>query len=249
MTLLQVDRYAHLDSPLHRLDPRAKLAGFLVGVATIASASRDSLGPYPWFYMVILVLILASRVPKRHFARRCLFGAPFILMAAALPWISFALERYRLPEANTQTLSSALIIALKAFAAILLLALLTATTRIAHLLWAMRRVRAPEALNSLAALMQRYSFLLVDEWARTTRARRSRSAGRLRLKRTDVYGKQLALIFLRSWDRAERIHWAMLSRGFNGAMPVLERFRFGPADLGFLLLMSATWLSVRFLAA
>ena len=248
MTLLQIDRYAHLSSPLHRLDPRAKLAGFLVGVVAVASASRGSLGPYPWFYAVILALILLSRVPKRYFLRRCLFASPFILMAAALPWISYALERYHLPETNSETLSPALIIALKAFAAILLLALLTATTRVAHLLWALRRLHAPEVLNTLASLMQRYSFLLMDEWARTTRARQSRSAGGLRLKRTEVYGKQLAMIFLRSWDRAGRVHWAMLSRGFNGAIPVLERFRFGPGDLAFLLLLSAAWLSVRFLA-
>jgi len=249
MTLLQLDRYAHLNSPLHRLDPRAKLVGFLVGVVAIASASPRSLGPYPWFYAVVLILILASRAPKAYFLRRCLFAAPFILMAAALPWVSFALERYRLPEANAATLSPALILALKAFAAILLLALLTATTRVAHLLWALRRLHAPEVLNTLASLMQRYSFLLMDEWARTTRARQSRSAGGLRLRRTEVYGKQFAMIFLRSWDRAERIHWAMLSRGFNGVIPVLERFRFAPADLAFLLLLSAAWLGTRFLAA
>lgn len=246
MTVLHLDRWADIDSPLHKLDPRAKVLATLAAVVTISSAPSGSLTPFTWFYALIALLVGLSRVPPDWLLRRCLLASPFILMAAALPAFSLWLEGARLQPSAASIAVRAAVIALKAYAAVILLALLVATTRFSHLLWALRALRAPEVLHVMAGLMHRYAYVLADEWRRTNMARDSRAGATLSgRRRLQIFSQQIATIFLRGWDRATRIHWAMLSRGFTGAMPVLASFRFGLADWLFLLMLASACVSIR----
>jgi hypothetical protein len=76
--------------------------------------------------------------------------------------------------------------------------------------------------------MYRYTSLLSEEHARLERARESRTVRPLGRQIFAVYGRQLAMLIVRSWDRADRVHAAMLSRGFDGGWPTMQwrRFRF-----------------------
>ncbi len=234
MTSFEVDLHAGIDSPLHKLDPRAKIVALTAAVVAVSSTPATGLPAFPWYYSLIALLVGLSRIPPGWLLLRCLITSPFILMAAGLPAFSLWVEGSLAPAMALEVSTRAATIALKAYAAIILLALLVATTRFSHLLWSLRALRVPEILPVMAGLMQRYIWVLLDEWRRTTMARVSRAGASVRgRRRLEVFSHQLATIFLRGWDRATRIHWAMLSRGFTGSMPVLVRFRFGLTDAAF----------------
>jgi cobalt/nickel transport system permease protein len=106
-------------------------------------------------------------------------------------------------------------------------------------------LRVPEALGQIVVLMYRQLYILLDEWRRATQARECRSAGRLNLSRTSIYGKQLGVIFLRSWDRADRVHAAMMVRGFDGRLPLRGPHRLTARDFAGLSLTLAIFLVIR----
>lgn len=237
-----LDRDAGIDSPLHRLDPRTKLLLFFSAVVTVASEPAGELAAFPFYFGAIAVLALVSRVPPGRLASRCLAAAPFLLMAALLPWTAMALGG---PQGGPDPADFGASVLLRGLASILLLVLLTSTSAFHHLLWALRKLRAPEALGQIVTLMYRQLFILLDEWRRAAQARECRSAGKLNLSPLSVYGKQLGVIFLRSWDRADRVHAAMLVRGFEGRLPIEAAHRIGLADAAALVLSLAVFLAIR----
>jgi cobalt/nickel transport system permease protein len=100
-------------------------------------------------------------------------------------------------------------------------------------------------LTTVAAFMYRYAFILGDEVIRTSRARSSRTPGRLRAGRIGTYGGQAAMVFLRGWHRSLRVYQAMQSRGFTGALPGPPALRAGWTDLLFLVAVTGAFALVR----
>jgi cobalt/nickel transport system permease protein len=237
-----LDRDSGIDSPLHRLDPRTKLLLFFLSVVIVASEPAGELAAFPYYFAFIAALAAVSRVPASRLASRCLAAAPFLLLAALLPWTAFALGDATDPAGAARFGISVL---LRGFASILLLTLLTSTSAFHHLLWGLRKLRAPEALGQIVTHMYRQLFILMDEWRRAGQARECRSAGRLHLARTSIYGKQLGVIFLRSWDRADRVHAAMMVRGFDGKLPLSDPHHMEAGDFAALAATLAVFLAIR----
>jgi cobalt/nickel transport system permease protein len=230
-----LDRYTGLDSFIHSLDARSKLIGFTIPILLIASTPRHEIRPYPFYFALIACLLIVSRVPVAHVLWRCAVASPFILMTSAV----------LLAARGSDAALPALSIALKAYASVALMTVLAATTKFHDLLRAMRSLGAPEALALISNLMIRYIFLLQEEYRRMERARRSRTVSESRIGYT-LYGRQFALLFIRSWDRAERVHSAMLARGFDGSIAAGEDRRLRAADFAFALATCTLFLIVRF---
>ena len=251
-----IDRYSHLDSVLHRRDPRAKIVAVLIAVVAIASTPQQNLHGFPYFYSLIGVLVVVSRIPARFIASRCALASPFIVMAALLPFLSLWMERGlgSVEAPSTSLLADpragplAASVLLKAYAAIVLLTLLTSTSRFDQLLWALRRLRAPEILNVIATLMYRYVFILLEEWRRASRARAVRTPRGIEVGRIGLFGKQIGQVFLRGWERAERVQAAMTVRGFTGQLPVRHIGSFRAADAIFVGVLVLSFVSIRVFA-
>jgi cobalt/nickel transport system permease protein len=112
-----------------------------------------------------------------------------------------------------------------------ILAILVETTATTSLIGAIRKLGAPHSVNLVASLMLRYIAMLNEEFGRMSRARLARAGGPLSgVALFEVHGNQVGLLLIRSWERAERIHRAMLSRGFDGTMPDLNESRFAARD-------------------
>ena len=230
------------DSPLTGLDPRTKLLLFFSAVLVVASEPAGELAPFPYYYAAVAALALVARVPPSRVLKRCLAATPFLLMAAALPWTAAALGE---TAGGLDPARFGASVLLRGFAAIVLLVLLTSTSAFHRLLWGLRKLHIPEALSQIVTLMYRQLFILADEWRRAAQARECRSAGRLNVSPVSVYGKQLGVIFLRSWDRADRVHAAMLVRGFDGRLPLSEPSRIAGVDIAALALTLAVFLFIR----
>jgi len=217
-----------------QLDPRTRILTVLGAIVVVASTPNTTLGPFAGYGPLALLLVSTGRAPGYYLVTRCLAVAPFVLLAAGL----LVFQAGPVPAAS---------VALKGFTAAFLLAFLTFTTPLSDLLWGLRHLKAPESLNLILGMMYRYTSLLSEEYSRLERARDSRTTRPLGRHRFAIYGRQFGTLILRSWDRAERVHAAMLSRGFTGAWPVTRQRHFSPRDAGFLLLVCALFFAARWL--
>ena len=216
-----------------KLDARAKLLAALLAVVVISTSP-----PAAWLVAasqlaLALILALVSGAPWKKLAGRLILGIPFVLMAAALLFLTTGWDR-------------GLTVVLKGTAALVVLAALTLTTEIAELVWAIRKLGAPKSVNLIASMMLRYIEMLAEEFARMSRARAARCGGPLAgVALFQVHGNQTGLLLVRSWERAERIHSAMLSRGFTGEMPETKAHHFGAAAWAVTLAIPLAFLAIR----
>lgn len=124
-------------------------------------------------------------------------------------------------------------ILVKAWLSVLSLVLLISTTSITGLLDGLERMRMPRVLIMILSFMYRYIFILVDEVMRMKQARDSRSFGGGRLWQIRTIGRMTGTLFIRSYERGERVYTAMLARGFDGHSRVLNRLHLKSADVYF----------------
>lgn len=212
MTRGFLDRRPLADSVLRRTDARWKLLFCVAAAMVIASEPRGELLPFVWYWPLILVLGFAGRVHAGSWARRCAAALPFLALAAVLP---FAVD---VPGLGSTDWAASIV--LRGTAAVALLALLVETTEFGELIAALQRFRLPGVWITALALAFRYLFLLGDEWRRSNEARACRAPALEGLALTKVMAGQLGLVFVRAWERGERVHGAMLARGFDGRWPL-----------------------------
>jgi len=224
-----------------------KLISAFAGIVIIVTEPLDgNLVPFALYSGIVLFIVGLTRIPISYICKRCLIVLPFILMAALFYPLSVIMDGKDMSSGNLHLfLIPGTIIFSKAILAVLLLIILTSTERFHYLLLAMRKLKMPKISGAMSAVLYRYIFLLVDDALNTSRARESRTPGRLKVNRTKVYGNQVATIFIRSWDRSEIIYKSMLSRGFSGEYPGMQKLDMKPADVILSASFIALLLSVR----
>lgn len=240
MSFAFADPYHHQATVVHRLDPRVKLIVALTFIVSVNLVPPGRWWSYLAFGLVILIISCISRLGPIYAARKSLFATPFILAAFSIPFttqgsaiLTVPLLGWVMTDAGLQLLFSIL---LRFWLAVQIAVLLAAVTRIPDLLWALRTLHVPVVLVSVIAVMYRYLLVLGNEAARMLRARTARSC-RAKGKRSPslvwrgkVTGAMIGCLFLRAVARSDRIHQAMLSRGYDGSPRFLTAFRMGPPD-------------------
>jgi cobalt/nickel transport system permease protein len=244
MTTQLLDRYIEGASPVHRLDARVKL---VLAVAFILSASLLPVGS--WLALLALTAlcwaaILASGVGLGRMLRRSLLALPFLAVAVTIifsapgrPVFSIPLGFATLTASDAGLLRFATIV-WKSWISVQTGLLLTATTHFLEVLRALRALHLPKIMVAILSFMYRYLFILVDEAQRLLRARECRSAAREAgrsggslLWRARVTGQLVGTLFLRSFERSERIYVAMLSRGYAGELRSMRAAKLRRGDL------------------
>jgi cobalt/nickel transport system permease protein len=234
-----LDPYCQGASPVHRLDPRLKL---LATLAFVLAATSTPPGAWPAFALLAalaLAAIIAARLPLAKALKRSAIALPFASMAAvslpftqggAVVW-SWPIFRWNLTVTDQGLLLFAAVVA-KAWLSVTVSGLLVATTSFPDLLKAMRSLHVPVVLTATISFMYRYLFVLVDEAMRLQTARQARSAGsgRTAAWRARVLGGMIGSLFIRSYERSERIYAAMLSRGFGGEVRSLTQLTWQARD-------------------
>ena len=217
-----IDRYAALDSPLHLLDPRTKIVGFVALITTVLLVPGAKTGILFGFFFMAAVLLGVSQVPLQFVVARTLVLLPFIVLAGL--GARWGMEPSRLGAFLTRSILS-----------LLLLILLTNTTRFSELLRGLRKLGCPRILALNLGFLYRYLFVLTDE---VMRMRQARDCRRLRrappVRELQLLGSMLGTVLVRSFERGDRMYQAMLARSFAGEFRVLDQRRFGWQDLAFL---------------
>lgn len=198
---------------------------FIVAISLLPVGAFLALG-LGWF-VVVGAAGLAHVGPLQP-ARRAFLAAPFLLAALPLvftrpedPLGSFAFGPVTLTVSG-EGLRMFSTIALKSWISVQAALLLAFTTPFHDLVDGLRQLRLPRIMVAIISFMYRYLSVLSDEATRMARARASRSAnpdgrgGGSIAWRARVTGSMVGSLFLRSYERSERIYAAMQSRGFEG---------------------------------
>ncbi|HVP67931.1 MAG TPA: cobalt ECF transporter T component CbiQ [Anaeromyxobacteraceae bacterium] len=241
----RLDELASASTPAGRIDPRAKLvttAAFLLTVASFGRFEVSALLPLLAYPIALLAL---GDVPLRPILWRMALVAPFAVLVGALDPI---LDRRPLVSLGPVALTAGWV----AFGSILLrfalsvsaALLLVATTGLDAVAAALAWFRIPQVLVVQLLFLYRYLFVLSEEVARVLRAHALRSPSRPR-PRIGVAGTLLGQVLLRTLDRAQRIHTAMLCRGFDGDVRFRRPLQASPVDATFVLGWCAFFLASR----
>ena len=211
MTHYFIDQYSDLDSPVHRLSPGVKVAFALVALPVLLSLTPcHSVWAYPTYFVFLSAMVFLSRIPLRFLAKRTLVILPFLAMICALNLVA--------AKAGLRQFGLTMVRSLLSLWTILLV---VSSTRFYRILGTLRKWRVPVLLVFLLSFAYRYFFVLADEFHGLKRALKLRSFRGSKMEFFGVLSRVTGLLFVRSYERAERIYYAMAMRGFDGDLGML----------------------------
>ena len=223
---LDIDRYSHLESPIHQWDPRVKIASLLFLVIMIALLNTLPLAILA--LVAAITLVKLSNIPKEFIFSGIkwvvLFLIPFLIImpltypgeADVFSWAGFRL---------------ALLIVVKAVAIVLTSYIMFTSARFVDSMTALKHLKCPAVFVQMLLFTYRYIFVFIDEMRRMDTAMKARGF----IKKADSYtlkvlGNFVGTLLIRSFERTERIYKAMLSKGYQGEFHSMQTFSIVPTD-------------------
>lgn len=241
----RLDRLGSADSPVHRIDPRAKVLVTLVFLVCVVSFGKyEILGMLP-FVLFPIVMVAEGDLPVGFLLRKLVAVAPFAVMVGVFNPL---LDRGAVATVGGVAIGGGWVsfasILLRFFLTTIAALILIATTSFPGVCAGLQRLGMPDVLVGQLLFLYRYLFVLGEETMRMARARALRSFGG-RGMGMRVYGQILGHLLLRTYARAQRVYRAMLSRGFDGRVRVLRELRFTVRDAAFAAGWSAAFVVFR----
>ncbi|HVM26107.1 MAG TPA: cobalt ECF transporter T component CbiQ [Mycobacteriales bacterium] len=213
-------------SLLHRLPPECKLLAVFAFVLLVVATPREQFWAFGVFALVLVAVARVGRVPLGLLARRLVIEVPFVLFAVLLPFVA---RGERVDVLGLSLSESGLLAAFNILAKATLGAtatiLLATTTDVRGLLRGLERLRLPRSFVAILSFMVRYADVVAGEMQRMRIARASRGYDPKHLLQARALAASAGALFLRAYERGERVYLAMVSRGWSGAMPVLDERR------------------------
>ena len=229
----RMDELGRMDTPVHRLDARAKAIATLAFVVVVMSFPRREVSALMPLFLYPLSLLSLGRIPAGLILRKLLVAAPF---AIVIGMFNPLLDREPVAAVGAVVITGGWL----SFASILLRFVLTVVSALAlvactgmyRLGAGLQQLGLPRVFAVQLLFLYRYLFVVADEGSRMMRGVELRSAGKTSLG-LRVYGPLVGHLLLRSMARSERIHQAMVSRGFDGQIRMTRRTAFRPRDWAF----------------
>lgn len=210
----------HGHSPIHRAQPHHKILALVGFVLLVVATPREWFAVYLVPLALLGVVVAISRVPVGYLLKRLVVEVPFVVFALLMPFIATG------PRVDVLglSLSEAGLLAgwgllVKGTLGVLASLTLAATTEPDDVLRGLERLRLPDLVVQIMGFMIRYLEVVSSELGRMMTAMRSRGCDPRRPRHWPALGKALGALFIRSYERGERVHLAMLSRGYTGRLP------------------------------
>jgi cobalt/nickel transport system permease protein len=203
--------------------PEVKLAATLAFVIAVVATPREAFWAFGAHAALVVLAAAAGRIPPGFLFRRLLIDVPFLLFAVFLPFIGSG-ERVEVIGVSLSRagLWAAWNILAKATLGTAASVILAATTRVPDLLKAFSRLHFPRVLTSMMGFMVRYLDLVIGDLGRMRLAQQSRAYRPRWIGQARALAAVTGTLFVRSYERGERVYLAMQARGYRGAMPELE---------------------------
>ena len=227
-TLSNFDFYQTGKSPIHNLDPKVKIVSTIALILSNALLSDGQWGLFGFTWLILITITFAAKINWMFLLKRGLIALPFALVSIT---VIFTIPGDKLFEFSlfnwdfvitAQGLNRFLSIMTRAWLSVQATILLTATTSFPDLAHGLRHLRLPLILITILSFMYRYLFVLSSEAGRLLHARAARSASLPGSKKPAIAwnaknsGNMVGQLFLRSYERSDRVYNAMVARGFEG---------------------------------
>ncbi len=239
-----LDALAARPTALSRLDPRSKILATLGFVLTVVSFDRYAVAALLPLALFPLLMAALGDISLRLISRTILLASPFAVMVGLFnPW----LDQRPLLTLLSHPISGGWV----SFASILIRfgltvaagLVLVASTGLPQICAGLARMGVPQVFTAQLLLLHRYALVLAHEASRMSLARELRGNGKSLV--LPVYGSLLGHLLLRTLQRSQRIHQAMLSRGFDGQLQQRQTLRWQRADLLFLAICGMGFVLAR----
>jgi cobalt/nickel transport system permease protein len=216
LDLKRLDLLATGNSAIHRLDARAKVLTTFFYIITVVSFDRYALTELAPFLFFPVITIALSNLPVIFIFKKILTILPFTLFVGLFnPFFDREIHLVFGPVAISGGWISCISILVRSALTVGCAVILIASTGFMSVCHALDRLGTPRVFTVQLLFLYRYIFVLTEEAARTTRARELRSFGKKGMG-IRSFGPLIGHLLIRTWSRAERIHMAMLARGFSG---------------------------------
>lgn len=205
----------HAHSPIHALAPRTKLLALIGFMLVVVVTPREWFWAFAAYLVMVCVVIALAGVPAQFMLKRMIVEVPFLVFAVLMPFIASGPRTDVLGVSlSVDGLWGAWGLLAKGSLGVLCSLTLAATTEPRHLLAGLEQLHMPAQLIQIMGFMIRYLDVVTDEMHRMRIARESRGFRARSIRSWPVLAKAIGALFMRSYDRGERVHLAMLSRGY-----------------------------------
>lgn len=192
----------------------------LVFVLAVVSVPRQAFWAHALAACLLLGVMILAELPAGFVARRMVVEVPILIFALLLPFFG----RGETTEVLGMTLSvegmwGAWTILAKATLGLGASIVVSATTTVPDLIRGLERLRVPRVITAIAGFMVRYLDIVAGEFSRRRVAMAARGFEPRWFWQTGPLAQSAGSLFIRSFERGERVHQAMVARGFSGLMP------------------------------
>lgn len=216
--------FVHEHSVIHGLPSQVKVAAAFVFVLIVAVTPREEVWAFGFYLLALAILIPISNIGFRFVLLRLTTIVPFVAFAFLIPFIATGEQvTFGWISVSRDGLWASWNIIAKASLGAATSIMLAATTEIPDILSGMARLRVPVAFTSIAGFMVRYLELIAGEIGRIRMAMTARGYDPSWLGQAKPIASSAGTMFIRAYERGERVYDAMVARGFTGTMPEIRR--------------------------
>lgn len=208
------------DSPVHRVPGHLKILALLAFMIGVVATPGHWYAAFAGYLGVLLVVVTLSRVPPAYLLVRMVVEVPFVVFALLLPFVALGPRTEVLGlSLSAPGLVAAWTLLAKTTLGVIGGLTLAATTEPQEVVRGLERLRLPRTMVEIASFMVRYLEVVGDDLRRQRIALASRGFSARDPRQWPVLARSAGALFIRSYERGERVHLAMLSRGYTGRVP------------------------------
>jgi len=212
--------YRHEHSVLHELPAQVKVTALFLFVAAVVATPREAFLAFGFEAALLVAALVVARIPIGFVARRLVIEIPFLVFAVLMPFLSGGSRTSVLGVSlSIAGLWGAWTILAKGTLGLGASVLMAATTEIPDILEGLERLRVPRLMTAIAGFMVRYLDVIAGELRRMRVAMSARGYDPRWVGQVGPMAASAGALFVRSYERGERVHRAMLARGYTGTMP------------------------------
>ena len=218
--------YIHKHSLVHALPPHFKILLGLIFILFGISTPNKSLEIFLGYAILVLVVLKFAQLPLWTIIKRSVIEVPFLIFAILMPLAGggdftevFGIKLYH------SGIEAGAAIILKGTLGVFVALILSATTKAREIIDGLEKLKLPPLMVQIAIFMLRYINVVSDEMDRMKIARESRGFFASGIQHWKVIAQAASALFIRSYERGERVHLAMISRGYQGTFPLSQTFK------------------------
>lgn len=214
--------FVHGDSDVHRLRPQCKVAAAVLFIFAVVATPREAFWAFGCHAVVLALVAGRAGIRGGFVLRRLTIEVPFVAFAVFLPIVGGGPRIEVLGMAlSVDGMWAAWNIIVKGTLGVAATIIMAASTPVPEILQGLERLRLPRPLAAIAGFMIRYTDVVLDDMRRMKVARESRGYSPRWIWQAKAVASSAGALFIRSYERGERVYLAMVSRGYAGAMPPL----------------------------